>query len=535
MFARHFSALALLSCILKTVDARATGSGLELDITVTSGTFRGVANTNGTDSWFGIPFAQPPRCKESKMPRNSGCMPSASGLQPRRKHERKLLLVLNVWRPTGTVVDARLPVMVWFYVLSLTGVWICSAASNPLYDPTRIVNLSVTMGKPIIFVSVNYRLNTFGFLASADVPPGDLNAGLWDQRAALVFIQENIVQFGGDPSKVTIWGQSAGAGSVEAQMLYATEPNLFRAVIADSSTGPFKNAPYAWQYDKPGMPYSRLLAATGCTAGPDSVECLRQVPYETLLNVTNTMTDSSLNGQLWQPAIGPVGSFAPVRPSQKILSGDYLHVPYLGGTNLNEGTTFSETLYNLSLPSSEQTAAFNSWMSKLLVDNSTLKSNIVAGIDNVFPVNDTTYGGAWHTGDMLFDRAESWYTDNMFLAPRRFLYEHGAELQPMWGYYFTEFIPGNDPILGVYHASELSLIFGPIPNSVEDDFANQMTGYWIRFVNDMSPGPDWPRYGSSSKYVMQLMRDNITLVPDDFSIARTQYLNSPAVLAAFEK
>ncbi|KAF9231006.1 alpha beta-hydrolase [Melanogaster broomeanus] len=484
MFARHFSALALL--------------------------------------WFGIPFAQPP-VGSLRFKAPLPITQSLQGIQDASQfgdacpqllgsslgaNMSENCLVLNVWRPTGTVVDARLPVMVWFYVLSLTGVWICSAASNPLYDPTRIVNLSVTMGKPIIFVSVNYRLNTFGFLASADVPPGDLNAGLWDQRAALVFIQENIVQFGGDPSKVTIWGQSAGAGSVEAQMLYATEPNLFRAVIADSSTGPFKNAPYAWQYDKPGMPYSRLLAATG-------LECLRQVPYETLLNVTNTMTDSSLNGQLWQPAIGPVGSFAPVRPSQKILSGDYLHVPYLGGTNLNEGTTFSETLYNLSLPSSEQTAAFNSWMSKLLVDNSTLKSNIVAGIDNVFPVNDTT--------------AESWYTDNMFLAPRRFLYEHGAELQPMWGYYFTEFIPAMTPFWA------LSLIFGPIPNSVEDDFANQMTGYWIRFVNDMSPGPDWPRYGSSSKYVMQLMRDNITLVPDDFSIVRTQYLNSPAVLAAFEK
>lgn len=81
-------------------------------------------------------------------------------------------------------------------------------------------------------------------------------------------------------------------------MLYGTEPGLFRAVIADSSAGPLyvnfkettvirslinpisKNAPYAWQYDKAGLPYSRLLAATGCAAGPGSVECLRQVPYE---------------------------------------------------------------------------------------------------------------------------------------------------------------------------------------------------------------------------------------------------------------
>ncbi|KAF9223918.1 alpha beta-hydrolase [Gyrodon lividus] len=544
MFTLRFSALVSLACL--TGVHTATTSSTILDVTLTSGTFRGVINTNGTESWLGIPFAQPP-VGSLRFKAPLPILQSLQGIQNASEFGdacpqppspslgadmSESCLFLNVWRPTGTSADAQLPVMVWFYVCVL----ISSAASNPSYNPTRIIDLSLKMGKPIIFVSMNYRLNTFGFLASADVPPEDLNAGLWDQKAALVFIHENIAQFGGDPSKVTIWGQSAGAGSVEAQMLYATEHDLFRAVIADSSTGPFKNAPYAWQYDKPGMPYSRLLAATGCTAGPGSVHCLQQLnDCKALLNISNTMIDSTLNQQLWQPAIGPVSSFAPERPSQKVRSGNYLHVPFLGGTNLNEGTTYSQAVYNLSLSSSEQTAAFNSWMSKLLVDNSTLTPNIVAGIDAFFPVNDSTYGGAWHTGDMLFDRAESWYTDNMFLAPRRFFYEHGAKLQPMWGYFFTEFIPGNSPDLGVYHASELPLIFGPVPNSVEDDFANQMTGYWINFVNDMCPGPHWLPYGPSSKYVMQLMRNNITLIPDNFSSVRTEYLNSPGVLAAFEK
>ncbi|KIJ67043.1 hypothetical protein HYDPIDRAFT_109031 [Hydnomerulius pinastri MD-312] len=543
MFTRFLPVATFLLCFLIGAHAAATSS--LLDVTLTSGTFRGVTTTNGTDRWLGILYAQPPvgslRFKaplpitqplqgiQDASEFGDVCpQPPATSLGANMSEN---CLSLNVWRPTATAVDAQLPVMVWFYVCPV----LISSASDPAYDPTRIINLSVSMGKPITFVSMNYRLNSFGFLASADVPPEDLNAGFLDQKAALVFIQENIAQFGGDPSKVTIWGQSAGAGGVEAQILYATEPNLFRAAIADSSTGPFKNAPYAYQYDKPGMPYARLLAATGCTAGSESVQCLQQVPYETLLNISNAMVDSTLNSQLWEPAIGPAGSFAPERPSQRILSGSYLHVPYLGGTNLNEGTIFSQAVYNLSLPSSEQTAAFDGWMYKLLVDNSTLTLNIVAGIDTFFPVNDSTYGGAWHTGDMLFDRAESWYTDNMFLGPRRFFYEHGASLQPMWGYYFTEFIPGNNPALGVYHASELPLIFGPVPNPIEDDFANQMTGYWINFVNDMNPGPDWPEYKTSSKQVMQLMRDNITLILDDFSIERTDYLTSPPVLAAFEK
>ncbi|KAH7912797.1 alpha beta-hydrolase [Hygrophoropsis aurantiaca] len=516
-----------------------------LDVVTTTGTFRGQSNANGTDSWLGIPYAQPPvgtlrfkapvpilqvpqQVQDASQFGDACPQPPSTSLGATMSEN---CLNLNIWRPSGTTADSNLPVMVWFY----GGGFNTGSASNPSTDPTRIVNLSVTIGKPIIFVSINYRLNTFGFLASADVLPEDLNAGFLDQRATLEYVQENIVKFGGDPSKVTIWGQSAGAGAVEAQLLYGSEPLPFRAVIADSSTGPFKNAPYSYQYDEPGKPYNRLLSATGCLPGPTSVECLQRVPYETLLNITNEMLANTVNGQLWEPTIGPPGSFAPERPSQRILSQNFARLPYLGGTNLNEGATFSQALWNLSLPSSEQTAALDAWIGELVVDNSTLTSTVFDGINSYFPVNDSTYGGPWHTGDMLFDRAESWYTDNMFLGPRRFFFENTADYQPMYGYYFTEFIPGDNPDLGVYHASELMLIFGPVPTPIEDVFANQMTSYWINFVNDMTPGPDWPRYSSSSKQVMQLMRDNITLIPDDFSLARTDFVNSPALLAAFEK
>ena len=191
-------------------------------------------------------------------------------------------------------------------------------------------------------------------------------------------------------------------------------------------------------------------------------------------------------------------------------------------------------------------------MRQLVVDNSTLTPGDLAGIDHYFPVNDSTYGGPWHTGDMLYDRAESWYTDEMFLAPRRFFYEHGASLQPMWAYYFTQFIPGTSPALGgacmrllvlmrslngwtVYHASELFFIFGPVPDPAQTEFADQITEYWINFVHDMVPDrtstrrvfalcsyplfsfffpANWPRYDTSSRHVMQLMRNNITLIPD---------------------
>ena len=109
---------------------------------------------------------------------------------------------------------------------------------------------------------------------------------------------------------------------------------------------------------------------------------------------------------------------------------------------------FSQAVRNLNTPPDEEDAAFTTFIKDLLIDPSTVTQSTFNTIHTLYPANDTSLGGPFHTGDDLFDRAEAWYTDNMYLAARRLLFGKAAPLQPLFAYFFKEFIPGNDPSLG---------------------------------------------------------------------------------------
>ncbi|KAF8517683.1 alpha/beta-hydrolase [Hysterangium stoloniferum] len=534
---------------LTALSSPTTTAVASLDAKTSIGTFRGVSNsTSQIDIWRGIPYAQAPvgnlRFKSpvaittpfegiqdaSKF--GDACSQPVSDLTAGVAISENCLF-LNIFRPSSVTSKAKVPVLVFFH----GGAYMIGAGSTPSQDPTFLLSRSVTMKKPIIFITVNYRVNTFGFLSSANVPPEDLNVGLQDQTLVLQFIKDEISAFGGDPAKVTIWGQSAGAGAVEVQVLFPANKPLFRAGILDSSTGPFKSAPFAAQYDEPGKTYARLIEMVGCHPGPESVECLRQAPFDSIANASAILLDAALNGQAWQPTPGGIGNIIPRRQSAQIASGNFLKVPLLWGTNLNEGATFSRSVFGLpKFPTTAQEdTRFDEFIGALILDNRTLTTDVLDEFHRLYPANDPSLGGRFNTGDSLFDRAEAWYTDFIYLSPRRLFFDKAAQTgQKLFAYFFTEFNPANDPSNGVSHGSELAFIFGTAP-AVENNLSTIFTDAYINFVNDLNPGSFWPRYNLKDKPVLQFMQGNVTVIADDFFIEKTNFHNSAKVMDEFEK
>ncbi|KAK7987426.1 phosphoglycerate mutase-like protein [Apiospora arundinis] len=319
------------------------------------------------DAFLGMPFAQPPigplrwRWPQSIDASFAGvrnatayghsCMQYGSNFDLSED-----CLTINVVRPAAIArhdnqvnPQEPLPVLVWIYGGGLS----LGSTADPQYNLSGIVKVSQDMGRPIMAVSMNYRLGMWGFLQTPQiVAEGSSNAGLLDQRLALRWIQENIEAFGGDPFRVTVWGESAGAQSIAYQLFAhgGRDDGLFRSAILESG-GPTgaQVEPLSWYNGA----VENLTRAVGCWGSAvDQLACLRSVDQAALFAAHPTV--------VWNPLLD--GEFLTGYPSQLMREGQFLRVPLITGANTDE--TFS-------LPGTQDTEeelfdAFLSWRSYAL-------------------------------------------------------------------------------------------------------------------------------------------------------------------------
>jgi para-nitrobenzyl esterase len=301
------------------------------------GPVTGTTTKDGVLTWLGIPYAAPPvgdlRWKAPQPPA-AWVMPHAatqfapSCMQPLRNHRIAYFvgddpiaedcLYLNVWAPKGTLATSRLPVIVFIH----GGSFVAGSGRKPLYVGDRLAE------KGAVVVSINYRLGQLGFLAhpelSAESPThASGNYGFMDQVLALKWVKANIAAFGGDPSRITIMGQSAGAISLAALQLAPSARGLFARIAALSGSvytsfeslrgEPLQNA------ERNGKAYQELL-------GAKTLDEMRQIPADQFI---------AKPGRLLTLVID--GDFLSESPAALYQGGKAADVPTLMGGVRDEG------------------------------------------------------------------------------------------------------------------------------------------------------------------------------------------------------
>ncbi|KAK0185658.1 carotenoid ester lipase precursor [Armillaria mellea] len=484
--------LALLGFHACIVASAVISSRVGPTVTLDSATFTGT--TSGVVSKFlGIPFAQPPTgdlrfrlpqtlpayngsydasdfgpsCPQQaiRLPILTGIAAEAVDYLVNSIYDVVLpddedCLTINVLKPASATSNSKLPVVV--------------LGGTAMYDGTSIVSRSIALNEPIIYVSMNYRVSGFGFLAGEEVKEAAVgNLGLHDQREALRWIQKYIATFGGDPTKVTIWGESAGAMSAALHMIAydGDTQGLFRSPI------PVGDLEGGQKY------YDDVVVQTGCSGSDDTLACLRTVSYESLkVAIDNSpfIFDYQSLILAWLPRAD--GVLFSDNPQRLVEQGKIANVPIVSGDCDDEGTLFSLAT----------DAEVTTYLKTVIFPN--ISDEDLDTLLELYPA-DPLEGSPYDTGLLnivtpQFKRIASFQGDAVFQAPRRFFLQNLSGKQNIWAFLSKRL--KAVPVLGAFHTSDILNIY----------FDGDMADYLIRFAATLDPsgstGIEWPQWTNSS-------------------------------------
>lgn len=467
-----------------------------LDVVQTdAGAVSGVKNADGDVMAFkGVPFATPPvgdlRWKAPQPAKHwdgvkkcdaFGPSPMQPKPTPFMVYTSEFLipeqpisedcLYLNVWTNAKTNTEKK-PVFVWIY----GGGFSSGGSTCPIYDGEAMAK------KGVIFVSVNYRVGVFGFLAhpeltkeSPDKASG--NYGLLDQIAALKWVQKNIAAFGGDPANVTMAGQSAGSMSVNCLVASPLTKGLFSKAIAESGSLLIKN---------PLLPTNNLQtfedqgAKAAEKAGANSLADMRAMPAEDVLKKFQGRFSPIVDGYVIPEPIPDI-----------FAKGKQNHVPLLTGWNADESfVTSFKNKDDFIKQAQQQYGADAATFLKAFpanTDQQAMQSQIWISRDQIFALSGYKWAG--------IQSRES----------------------PVYVYYFARKVPARGDMVkyGAFHTAEVPYIMDDLKflnnrplEAADHQLATTMATYWVNFVKTGNPNgsglPAWPKYDPAKNMVMIL-------------------------------
>ncbi|KAH6985504.1 lipase 2 [Ilyonectria destructans] len=525
-----------------------------------NGTYYGTRNSRHyIDHFLGIPFAQPPLGDlrlQHPQPLNTtwdgqrnatqfgyACVGFGEDTEMASfNYTNEDCLTLNIHRPAGYDETASLPIAVWIY----GGGFVAGSALDPRYNLTFMVDESRKIGKPIIGVSISYRLGPYGWLYSEDI----------GNSMALHWIQDNIRGFGGDPNKVTIFGESAGSLSVGALLLpyKGRDDGLFRAAICESGS-PWGLGIGNANQDESEALYRNLTARASCDDAHDKIACLRSIPAEDFEYLASGKDTDTPTGYVFSKSFsllyGPQvdGDILVRDPLEQLQNGEFVKVPFLTGDTSDEGTAFTgfglntdQDVVDILAPMGLSNATIQELLDHYPYNND--KDLVIQGHPGLF--NETI--------GLRRKQVASILTDLFFVVPRKMAVEamvrHSSH--PIFTYRWDTMFGGIADYYGVIHFSDAPFVFhsvegtgypGILPpylgqNPFEGmgeaylDLADLTTRMWVAFTHDLDPnsythpGPVWPQYSLDNATQLVFNAYNGTHVEGVFEkrSAATRYL-----------
>ncbi|MBV8852742.1 MAG: carboxylesterase family protein [Sinobacteraceae bacterium] len=443
-----------------------------------------VAGTAGEIETFkGIPYAAPPvgalrwrapqpvtPWKEARDASHFGhdCMQRPYVISTGQKTSEDCL-TLSVWTP-GRAPGARRPVMVFLY----GGGFIGGSGAYPLYDSSKLA------ANGVVVVAPNYRVGIFGFLAhpalSAESPhKASGNYGLLDQIAALQWVKDNIAGFGGDPERVTVFGESAGAVSIAVLMTSPQAKGLFNQAILHS----------------PDLPHLATLAAaqkSGTALGAD-LAALRRMSATELLAHNDDFFPQHPIGSLISPSFpAPIvdGYVLPTQPRSAFEAGNVHAVPTIVGIAADEGRMFSPK---------QTLAGYKAWV----------KDKFGRSSEELLALNPADTDAKANTA------ASAILGDAVFGESARLIARTLSQHQPNTFFYlFSRGVGGRAQ--PATHSEVLPFVFGSLdkpsfiphdpPDATDLKLSATMQEAWTRFAASGDPNgaglPHWPKYDRAS-------------------------------------
>ncbi len=493
-------------------------AGDALRIPTDKGKVQGKLSPDGqVRAFLGIPFAAPPvgklrwkppqpaarwRSVRQSTAFGSRCMQTSiyDDMVYRDSGISEDCLTLNVWTPANTA-GSKLPVMVWIY----GGGFIAGGTSEPRQDGEHLAH------RGVVLVSMNYRLGIFGFFAHPELTAESRqhaagNYGLLDQTAALHWVARNIAAFGGDPGNVTIFGESAGAISVSAQMASPLARGLFVHAIGESGGAFGRSVPLA-EVETLGVKFAQSAFSGARLPG------LRAVKARYLLEATQKACKAT-DCEMLSPNID--GYFLPEPVPQIYAAGRQAHVPLLAGWNRDEGTSdIVEAAGKPTLESLRTLAA----------------QRFGARADEFLKVYSAS-------NDEQALRVAEDFAGDTFIAYSTWAWMEAHSRtgnSAVYRYSFDLTSPG-DPhhpaSIGAFHSDEIEYVLGNLDSRVgavwrPEDYAlsDLMQTYWVNFAATGNPSgtrvPNWPAYDAPGNWQVMHLAPEPTVESDPY---RSRYL-----------